>query len=164
MTRLIKRGSVFALCAVAGIATASAQDAWFFMHGNGAQLQELTNIVSHSRNGNGLVFTQKKGTTNWVHVAVPSFAADIGKVSKLKICYTTGGPSAAITKIELWDGYYLRKTITGNWHGFAKILTLDLGPGVTVSQGLGVSIQTRVKGGKDMSFNIYSVSAGMDVD
>lgn len=162
MTRLIKRGSVLALCAVVAVATASAKENWFFMNGTGAHFQELTNIVSHSYRGNGLAFTQKKGTTNWVHVAIPSFAANVGKVTKVRISYSTDGPNATITKVELHDGYYWLKSIPGKWQGFAKILTLNLGSGYNVSEGLCVSIQTSVKGGKDMSFEIFSVSALMD--
>lgn len=160
MNRLSKGFLALAFLGILALAAAPAQADWFYMHGAGGHIQEMTNIVSSSYCGNGLIFTQKKGTTCYVQVPIPNPANNNWTVSEIWVFYSTGATNANITQVDVWDGATKFKTITGKWHGHGKILKLNLGAKWKIYRGLGITLTT-VTGGADAPFDINAVGANM---
>ena len=160
MNRLAKGLLAFIVLGIFALA-APAQADWFYMHGTGAHFQEMTNIVSYGYYGNGLLFTQKKGTTSYVQIPIPNPANNDWSVSEIWIHYSTGSPNAKITQIDVWDGAYRFRTISGKWQGHAKIIKFKLGAKYQIHQGLNITITTTVTGGSDLDFGIDGVGANI---
>jgi hypothetical protein len=161
MNRLSKGFLAFAFLGILALAAAPAQADWFYMHGAGGHIQEMTNIVSSGYFGNGLVFTQKKGTTSYVQFPIPNPANNNWTVSEIWIYCSTGGTNAKITQVDVWDGATKFKTITGKWSGHAKLIKLSLGAKWKIYRGLNVMLTTTVTGSSDLFFGIDCVGANM---
>lgn len=158
--------------AVAGGLTGKAQAAdtprisyasW--VHGHGLEVQSPEMISSLVRMGWGTVLECLPGTTNWLHMAIPTpvIINDVRlRLDTVMLSFTTGSTDAYIREVHVWDGPVRIAVFDGlNLSGDNPFVRLEVADRPWIWFGIGLSIGISV-GVEQLSHHIEVWSAGCD--
>lgn len=141
-----------------------ASAAWVDMHGTQFVLEYPYNTTSANTTnwvfykGWGLDFTEKAGTSNWVHASVP--AINKPKVSGFYIRYYSSQAAGRITQVDIYDGPSKVKAIpiaTTYGAGGERSLWVSTGYANSFNNGFSVSVLMQAAGA-DTRFIIRNIN------
>lgn len=158
--------------AVGGALTGKAQAAdtprisyasW--VHGHSLQVEFPEKIGSMTRIGWGAVLEGLPGTTNWLHMAIPTpvIINDVRlRLDAVMLSFITGSTDAYIREVHVWDGPSRIAVFDGlNLSGDNPFVRLEVADRPWIWFGIGVSIGISV-GVEQLSHRIEIWSAGCD--
>jgi hypothetical protein len=136
---------------------APANALWYRVHGTGAQMQDTAS--PHWYMGWGLDINQNPGSSNWIHLPVPTVGSPMG-VSQINVFFYTGSIDVWVAQVDVWDGNTKIKSFTGTWTqtNAYRSLTLTLPARRVFTSGLGISVLVKA-GVESMSHRVIMVRA-----
>ncbi len=163
MKKLVRnhRFLLFAALVLTGVLALScpAHAAWHMTHGTSGHVEREANVenVIHYL-GWGLDITQKPGTSNWVHYAVPTLGDKKVGAQYVRLIFRTYSADAWVSDVHVYNGPTKIKEFKGSWSG-NKTVTLNLGSVTRFNQGLGISVKINA-GVEMMSHRVIFFGAG----
>jgi hypothetical protein len=152
---------LFMCCILVGalIVSGTAYGEWMWAQGNVAQIQYPADCT-YSYLGWGLDLQQNPGTSNWIHMPIPSKAGAAWGARYIRLLFSTGSVDAWVSDIDVWNGATKVKafpalTYSNGW----KDLQFDLGKKMFFSRGMSVSIKIKA-GVESMSHQFQFSGAG----
>ncbi len=154
--------SICLFIAVVGISSTAPAAEWMFSQGNVSEIEYLTNCSSYYYKGWGLDLNLKSGSSNWIHMTVPTpYGSTVGygaKTIRLKIY--TGSADAWISDVHVYNGNskvheFTGLTYSNGWKDFG----LTMPSKINFNKGMGISICIKA-GVEMMSHRFIFSSAG----
>jgi hypothetical protein len=153
--------SALIACFLVGVTVFSgtAYAEWMWAQGNVAQIQYPADCT-YTYFGWGIDIDHNPGTSNWVHLPIPSKAGGTWGARKIRLKFYTGSADAWVSDIDVYDGDTKVKGLTGLSisNGWNDSL-FDLGSKVKFTRGMSVSIRINA-GVESMSHRFVFSGAG----
>jgi hypothetical protein len=157
----MRKGLMLMSCLLAGviILSGTAYAEWMWAQGNVAQIQYPADCT-YLYLGWGLQMEENGGTSNWIHMPIPSKAGGTWGARSFKLQFSTGSADAWVSDIDVWNGAVKVKAFPGlTYSNGWKTVLLDMGKKVVFSRGMSVSIKINA-GEESMSHQFIFSGAG----